>query len=191
MSKPNRKILLVNGPNLNLLGTREPGIYGTTTLPQVVDAVTKRAHDLDITIVPFQSNHEGAIIDFLHSHFLGPTNTNTDNGTTTATTTTPSEEEKEEAKAKAKADRVAVIINPAAYTHTSVAIRDALLATNFPFVEVHISNVHARETFRDHSYFSDKATGVIMGLGTFGYIAALEFWANNDRDYFAENNNLA
>ncbi|KAK5464838.1 hypothetical protein LTS15_001401 [Exophiala xenobiotica] len=172
MSKPNRKILLINGPNLNLLGTREPGIYGTTTLPQVIDTVTKRAQDLNIAIVPFQSNHEGAIIDFLHSHFLVPS-------TTTASSTTKATSDEEETKEEKKPDKVAVIINPAAYTHTSVAIRDALLATSFPFVEVHISNVHARgESFRNHSYFSDKATGVIMGLGTFGYIAALEFWAN-------------
>jgi 3-dehydroquinate dehydratase-2 len=192
MSKPNRKILLINGPNLNLLGTREPGIYGTTTLPRVIDTVTKRAQDLNITIVPFQSNHEGAIIDFLHSHFLVPSTT-TANSTTTTTTTstsastsekavpikTTSEAEKEKEEEDKKAEQVAVIINPAAYTHTSVAIRDALLATSFPFVEVHISNVHARgESFRNHSYFSDKATGVIVGLGTFGYLAALEFWAN-------------
>jgi 3-dehydroquinate dehydratase-2 len=193
-TKPNRKILLINGPNLNLLGTREPGIYGTTTLPQVIETVTKRAQDLNITIVPFQSNHEGAIIDFLHSHFLVPSTTAASSTTTTTTTTTSasastsvkavptkaiSEAEKEEAEEEKKAEKVAVIINPAAYTHTSVAIRDALLATSFPFVEVHISNVHARgESFRNHSYFSDKATGVIMGLGTFGYIAALEFWAD-------------
>ncbi|KAK5266351.1 hypothetical protein LTR96_008198 [Exophiala xenobiotica] len=187
-TKPNRKILLINGPNLNLLGTREPGIYGTTTLPQVIDTVTKRAQDLNITIVPFQSNHEGAIIDFLHSHFLVPTSTA--GTTTTAGSSTTSEkavptntisdaEKDEEEQKEKKPDKVAVIINPAAYTHTSVAIRDALLATSFPFVEVHISNVHARgESFRNHSYFSDKATGVIMGLGTFGYVAALEFWAN-------------
>jgi 3-dehydroquinate dehydratase-2 len=170
-TKPNRKILLINGPNLNLLGTREPGIYGTTTLPQVIDTVTKRAQDLNITIVPFQSNHEGAIIDFLHSHFLAEK--------AVPTKTTSSSEKDEEEQKEKKPDKVAVIINPAAYTHTSVAIRDALLATSFPFVEVHISNVHARgESFRNHSYFSDKATGVIVGLGTFGYVAALEFWAN-------------
>ncbi|KAL6250473.1 hypothetical protein RBB50_002775 [Rhinocladiella similis] len=151
-SNPPRKLLLINGPNLNLLGTREPGIYGSTTLPQIVDNLTSRAQSLGITLVPFQSNHEGAIIDFLHSHF------------------SPN-------AAGGSSQHTAVIINPAAFTHTSVAIRDALLATSLPFVEVHISNVHAREPWRAHSYFSDKATGVIMGLGAYGYIAALEFWA--------------
>ncbi|KIX02092.1 3-dehydroquinate dehydratase, type II [Rhinocladiella mackenziei CBS 650.93] len=146
--QPSRKILLINGPNLNLLGTREPQIYGSTTLSQITDSVVQRGQELNITIVPFQSNHEGIIVDFLHSNFTPSARTKT-----------------------------AVILNPAAYTHTSVAIRDALLATNFPFVEVHISNIHAREPWRNHSYFSDKATGIIMGLGTFGYMAALEFWA--------------
>ncbi|KAG9767751.1 hypothetical protein KCU88_g7399, partial [Aureobasidium melanogenum] len=150
MSKPQRKLLLINGPNLNLLGTREPQLYGSTTLPEVVERVSKRAQDLNITLIPFQANQEGAIIDFLHSHFV---------------------------PGASEGERPAVIINPAAYTHTSVAIRDALLATSFPFVEVHISNIHARESWRNHSYFSDKATGIIMGMGTFGYIAALEFWA--------------
>lgn len=155
-----RKILLINGPNLNLLGTREPQIYGSTTLTQLTDSVVARGKDLNITVVPFQSNHEGQIIDFLHSHFEPHSHS------------TP-----EASVAKPKTNKTAVIINPAAYTHTSVAIRDALLATSMPFLEVHISNVHARESFRAHSYFSDKATGVIMGLGTFGYTAALEFWA--------------
>ncbi|KIW42421.1 3-dehydroquinate dehydratase, type II [Exophiala oligosperma] len=144
-----RKVLLINGPNLNLLGTREPGIYGSTTLSDIVENVKSRAQSMGITIVPFQSNHEGAIVDFLHSHF----------------------------SPRQKTAFTGVIINPAAFTHTSVAIRDALLATSLPFVEVHISNVHAREPFRAHSYFSDKAQGVIMGLGAYGYIAALEFWA--------------
>lgn len=154
------KILLINGPNLNLLGTREPTIYGSTTLPQLTSSLVEHSSKLNITIVPFQSNHEGAIIDFLHSHF-------TPNSTTTTTT---------------KKGRIAAIINPAAYTHTSVAIRDALLATSIPFVEVHISNVHAREAFRHKSFLSDKAVGVIMGLGVYGYTAALEFWAGRWRD---------
>lgn len=156
---PSRKILLINGPNLNLLGTREPQIYGSTTLTQLTDSVIARGRDLNITVVPFQSNHEGQIIDFLHSHFE------------------PHSHSTPEASVAKPKTKTAVIINPAAYTHTSVAIRDALLATSMPFVEVHISNVHARESFRAHSYFSDKATGVIMGLGTYGYTAALEFWA--------------
>ncbi|KIV81113.1 3-dehydroquinate dehydratase, type II [Exophiala sideris] len=155
--KPSRKILLINGPNLNLLGTREPQIYGSTTLSQLTDSILSRGKDLNITVHPFQSNHEGQIIDFLHSHFAPDSTSSTGSATHKAKT--------------------AVIINPAAYTHTSVAIRDALLGTSLPFVEVHISNVHARESFRSHSYFSDKATGVIMGLGIYGYTAALEFWA--------------
>ncbi|KIW73747.1 3-dehydroquinate dehydratase, type II [Phialophora macrospora] len=145
-----RKILLINGPNLNLLGTREPAIYGSTTLSDVVASTVSLGQSLNIKVHPFQSNHEGQIVDFLHSHFLAPSS--------------PS-------------PRTAVIINPAAFTHTSVAIRDALLATAFPFVEVHVSNVHAREEFRRHSYFSDKAVGVVAGLGVFGYSAALQFWA--------------
>jgi 3-dehydroquinate dehydratase II len=151
---PTRKILLINGPNLNLLGTREPQIYGSTTLADVVSSTTALGKTHNIEVVPFQSNHEGAIIDFLHSHFHPRSATSPD-----------------------PPARVAVIINPGAFTHTSVAIRDALLGTAFPFVEVHISNVHAREPFRAHSYFSDKAAGVVMGLGVYGYAAALEFWA--------------
>jgi len=115
-------------------------------------------------VIAFQSNHEGEIIDFLHSHFTLPAPPSDPTSTTITTTPDP--------------PRIAVIINPAGFTHTSVAIRDALLATSFPFLEVHISNVHAREPWRNHSYFSDKARGVIMGLGTFGYTAALEFWAD-------------
>jgi 3-dehydroquinate dehydratase II len=152
-----RKVLLINGPNLNLLGTREPQIYGSTTLPEVVETTISHGKDLSIEVVPFQSNHEGAIVDFIHSHFTPQTISQTDSS-------------------KLK-DKIAIILNPAAFTHTSVAIRDALLGTSIPFIEVHISNVHAREPWRSHSYFSDKAVGVIMGLGTFGYRAALEFWA--------------
>lgn len=155
-TSPTRKILLVNGPNLNLLGTREPHLYGSTTLSDLVSTTIAHGRELKIDVVPFQSNHEGQIVDFLHSHF------------TPAHASTTAEQ---------KATKTAVIINPAAFTHTSVALRDALLATSFPFVEVHISNVHAREPWRHHSYFSDKATGVIVGLGVFGYRAAVEFWA--------------
>ncbi|KAJ9608140.1 hypothetical protein H2200_007128 [Cladophialophora chaetospira] len=157
-SSPPRKVLLINGPNLNLLGTREPAIYGSTTLPEVVSSTISRGKELNIEVIPFQSNHEGQIVDFIQSHFIPQT------GSTAASST--------------KKEQIAVILNPAAFTHTSVSIRDALLATSFPFVEVHISNIHSREPWRNHSYFSDKAVGVIMGLGVFGYRAALEFWAS-------------
>ncbi|EXJ95026.1 hypothetical protein A1O1_00144 [Capronia coronata CBS 617.96] len=186
-SSPSRKILLINGPNLNLLGTREPHIYGSTTLLQVVEQTIHRGKELGITVVPFQSNHEGAIVDFLHSHFVPvpapvpvpATSAMSASTTTTAKTTTsdPATTARFKPEPALSPPKTAVIINPAAYTHTSVAIRDALLATSFPFIEVHISNVHAREAWRHHSYFSDKAVAVIVGLGTFGYQAALEFWA--------------
>ncbi|KAF6831460.1 3-dehydroquinate dehydratase [Colletotrichum plurivorum] len=140
------RILLINGPNLNLLGTREPHIYGSTTLPDVVAAAEKQASDLNITIQNFQSNHEGAIIDRIHG---------------------------------ARGNIDAIVINPGAYTHTSVAIRDALLGVDIPFVEIHVTNVHGREEFRRHSYFSDKAAAVICGLGVFGYTAAIEFAARH------------
>jgi 3-dehydroquinate dehydratase-2 len=159
---PARKVLLINGPNLNLLGTREPQIYGSTTLPEVVSSTIARGKDLNIEVVPFQSNHEGQIVDFIQSHFVPPS------AKADATDSAASSKGKQ---------RTAIILNPAAFTHTSVSIRDALLATSFPFVEVHISNIHSREPWRNHSYFSDKAVGVIMGLGVFGYQAALEFWA--------------
>ncbi|KIY00333.1 uncharacterized protein Z520_04018 [Fonsecaea multimorphosa CBS 102226] len=152
-SRPKRKLLLINGPNLNLLGTREPHIYGSTTLSEVVSTIVSRGKELNIEVVPFQSNHEGMIVDFIQSHFVSSR------------------------PATSPRTRVGVIINPAAFTHTSVAIRDALLATSLPFVECHVSNIHAREPWRSHSYFSDKAVGVIMGLGVYGYTAALEFWA--------------
>ena len=140
-----KTILLVNGPNLNLLGTREPGIYGSTTLEQITSSITERGTALGIVVLHYQSNHEGAIIDRIH---------------------------------KAREEKVnAIIINPGAFTHTSVAIRDALSGVSIPFVEVHISNVHAREPFRHHSYLSDKAQAVIAGLGVYGYVAALEYWA--------------
>jgi len=145
-----KKILLINGPNLNLLGTREPQIYGSTTLAQIESAMTDRASSLGIELSHFQSNHEGAIIDRIHD---------------------------------ARTDGVhGIIINPAAFTHTSVAIRDALSGVSIPFVEVHISNVHAREAFRHHSYLSDKAQAVIAGLGAYGYIAALDWWVWKFKD---------
>ncbi|KAF9869683.1 hypothetical protein CkaCkLH20_12870 [Colletotrichum karsti] len=140
------RILLINGPNLNLLGTREPETYGSTTLSDVVSMAEKQAADLKIHIENFQSNHEGGIIDRIH---------------------------------EAKGNIDAIVINPGAYTHTSVGIRDALLGVDIPFVEIHISNVHAREAFRHHSYLSDKAAAVICGLGVFGYTAAIEFAAKH------------
>ncbi|KAI1282980.1 catabolic 3-dehydroquinase [Xylaria sp. FL0933] len=142
-----RTILLINGPNLNLLGTREPHIYGSTTLSDVVPQAESQAAELGVTLQTFQSNHEGAIIDKIQA---------------------------------ARGEEVdSIVINPGAFTHTSVAIRDALLGVDIPFVELHVSNVHAREPFRHHSYFQDKAVAVICGLGTFGYTAAIEFAAKH------------
>ena len=137
-------ILLINGPNLNLLGTREPHIYGSTTLSQVESTAKTLASTKNITLESFQSNHEGAIIDRLH-------------------------------EARGKVD--VVLINPGAFTHTSVAIRDALLGVAIPFVEIHISNIHTREAFRHHSYFSDKAAACIIGLGVYGYEVGVEYAA--------------
>lgn len=141
-----RRILLINGPNLNLLGTREPHIYGSNTLDDVVQQAKDHAKSMFAEVEAFQSNHEGAIVDRLHA-------------------------------ARGAID--VVVINPGAFTHTSVAIRDALLGVEIPFVEVHISNVHAREPFRSKSYLSDKAEAVICGLGVFGYTAAIEFAARH------------
>lgn len=138
------RVLFINGPNLNMLGTREPHVYGSTTLADVVSQVEEQAKGHGIKLSAFQSNHEGAIIDSI-----------------------------QQARGKVNA----IIINPGAYTHTSIAIRDALLSIDVPFIEVHVSNVHAREPFRKHSYLSDKAVGVICGLGPYGYTAALEFVA--------------
>ena len=136
------KILVLNGPNLNLLGTREPEIYGKTTLADIDADLKQQAsaagHELD----SFQSNAEHALVDRIH---------------------------------QAQKDGVAyIIINPAAFTHTSVAIRDALAGVAIPFIEIHLSNVHAREDFRSQSYFSDLAVGVISGLGAYGYTLALQ-----------------
>jgi 3-dehydroquinate dehydratase II len=141
-----KSILLINGPNLNLLGTREPHIYGSTTLADVVDNAKQQAASLSVQLEDFQSNHEGQIVDRIH---------------------------------QARGNVDAIIINPAGYTHTSVVIRDALLGVDIPFIELHVSNVHAREPWRNHSYFSDKAVAVICGLGTYGYTAAIEFAAKH------------
>lgn len=144
--KMTKKILLINGPNLNLLGTRQPELYGSTTLQDVESRGKEQAANLGAELETFQSNHEGAIVDRIHS-------------------------------ARHQVD--AIVINPAAFTHTSVAIRDALLGVDIPFIEIHITNTHARETFRHHSYLSDKAEAVLMGLGTFGYTAAIEHAIRN------------
>lgn len=141
-----KKIALINGPNLNLLGKREPEIYGATTLQDIEARLTKISAKHSVELICFQSNHEGQIVDFIAEHGL--------------LSDMPID---------------GVIINPAAFTHTSVAIRDALAALNKPFIEVHLSNVHAREPFRAHSYFSDKAVGVICGLGDDGYDMALDW----------------
>ncbi|WP_109042129.1 type II 3-dehydroquinate dehydratase [Azospira sp. I13] len=140
---PAPRLLVLHGPNLNLLGTREPHIYGSTTLADINRALAVRAETAGVELEGFQSNHEGALIERIHA-------------------------------ARDQGVRY-IIINPAAYTHTSVALRDALAAVGIPFVEVHLSNVFARESFRHHSYFSDLAIGVISGLGAEGYSLALEF----------------
>ncbi len=139
-----KHILIINGVNLNLLGTREPHIYGAETLDDVMTHLSHVADKLGVRVSHFQSNHEGAIVDTIQA---------------------------------ARGNTDWIIINAGAFTHTSVAIRDALSGVAIPFVEVHISNVHAREAFRHHSYLSDKAVGVIVGLGTYGYEAALRFCA--------------
>lgn len=140
------QILVLHGPNLNLLGTREPETYGHTTLADIDAALLAQATAAGVQLASFQSNHEGALVDRIHA-------------------------------ARGEGVR-AIIINPAAYTHTSVAIRDALAGVAIPFVEVHLSNVHAREPFRHHSYFSDLAIGVICGLGYRGYLLALDYLLN-------------
>jgi 3-dehydroquinate dehydratase-2 len=137
------QILVLHGPNLNMLGTREPSVYGSTTLQEINDDLQQIAAKAGATLEAFQSNHEGALIDRVQAALTDGTSF--------------------------------IIINPAALTHTSVGLRDALAAVNLPFVEVHLSNVHRRESFRHHSYFSDLAQGVICGLGPSGYRAALAY----------------
>jgi 3-dehydroquinate dehydratase II len=134
-------IWVIHGPNLNLLGTREPAIYGATTLADIDRELMEIGHQSGARVESFQSNHEGAIVDRIH-----------------------------EAR---RAGVGFIVINPAAYTHTSVAIRDALTGVAIPYIEVHLSNVHKREPFRHHSYLSDQAVGVIAGLGASGYRFAL------------------
>ncbi|MGE5526705.1 MAG: type II 3-dehydroquinate dehydratase [Rhodospirillaceae bacterium] len=138
-----KNILLINGPNLNLLGTREPAIYGSGTLQSIEQRLAQQAAAAGITFAAFQSNSEGELVERIQ---------------------------------QAGRDKVDfIIINPAAYTHTSVAMRDALAAVGIPFIELHLSNVHAREPFRRRSYFSDIAVGVITGLGARGYELALAY----------------
>ena len=136
------KILVIHGPNLNLLGSREPDVYGSDTLASINQSLTEKAQQNSVELETFQSNVEGDIVNSIH---------------------------------QAAIDQVQyVIINPAAFTHTSVAIRDAFLATDLPFIEVHLSNVFAREEFRSHSYLSDIAKGIISGFGKDSYLLALE-----------------
>ena len=146
MADPQR-ILLLNGPNLNLLGTREPAHYGRDTLKDIEARLTEQASAAGAALETFQSNSEADLVERVH---------------------------------RAGRDGVGfIIINPAAYTHTSVALRDALAGVAIPFVEVHLSNVYAREPFRHKSYFSDLAAGVITGLGAAGYSYALEYALKN------------
>jgi 3-dehydroquinate dehydratase-2 len=135
-------ILVLNGPNLNLLGRREPGHYGTRTLADIVQELEQLADEFEVRLYHFQSNSEAELINRIH---------------------------------QAVEDEISfIIINPAAFTHTSVALRDALAGVAIPFIEVHLSNVHKREAFRHHSYFSDIAVGTIVGLGPIGYALALQ-----------------
>lgn len=135
------KVLVLNGPNLNLLGTREPQIYGNTTLNDIAARLQERGRELGTEVECRQTNHEGQLIDWLQ---------------------------------EARLSFNAVIINAGGYTHTSVALRDAVAACPLPVIEVHISNIFSREPFRHHSYLSPVAAGVICGLGPFGYVIALE-----------------
>jgi 3-dehydroquinate dehydratase-2 len=137
------RILVLHGPNLNLLGTREPAIYGALTLADIEARLVEQAQTRGATLTSFQSNHEGVLVDRIQQARLDGTEF--------------------------------IVINPAAFTHTSVAIRDAFAAVALPFIEVHLSNVHKREPFRHHSYLSDLAVGVIAGLGADGYEAAVRF----------------
>lgn len=135
------KVLILNGPNLNMLGTREPEIYGATTLADIEADCTAHAAKLGVEVDFRQSNHEGELVEWIQ---------------------------------QARGSASCIIINPAAYTHTSVAILDALKMTGLPIIELHLSNVHAREAFRHHSYVSPVATGVLCGFGAHGYIMALD-----------------
>ncbi|MFN5195397.1 MAG: type II 3-dehydroquinate dehydratase [Cyanobacteriota bacterium] len=135
------RVLLLNGPNLNLLGQREPGLYGAQTLAGIEQALQRQAEAMGVALDTFQSNHEGALVDRIH-------------------------------QARGASD--GILINAGAYTHTSIALRDALLAVAIPYVELHLSNVHAREPFRHHSCLADRAVGVITGFGAASYRLALD-----------------
>lgn len=142
-----KNILLLNGPNLNLLGSREPDVYGTTTLADIEQSALAQSNAAGAQLSSFQSNHEGVLIDRIHA---------------------------------AKGEKIdAIIINPGAFTHTSIALRDALAGVAIPFIEIHISNVYKREEFRRHSYLSDIASGVICGLGVEGYRLATDYALKN------------
>lgn len=138
---PVRRLLLINGPNLNLLGNREPGFYGQVTLAAIEEGLKARASERNAALDCFQSNAEHELVERVQALAADPFDF--------------------------------LILNPGAFTHTSIALRDALLAVSIPFIEVHLSNVHAREPFRRHSYFSDIAAGSIVGLGAQGYDLAL------------------
>ena len=147
-----KKILVLNGPNLNLLGTREPAQYGHETLPDVVRLCEEAGAKLGIEVECRQSNHEGALIDWIH----------------------------ESGREVAAGRLLGVVFNAGAYTHTSVALHDAIKGANVPVIELHISNVHAREAFRHHSFISPVARGIIVGLGVKGYALAIEALARLD-----------
>lgn len=136
------KILVINGPNLNMLGKREPSIYGSTSLEEIEASVRRKASSIGVEVDFFQSNHEGDLIDKIQQ--------------------------------AASMDVTAIIFNPGGYTHTSVALRDAMLAVNLPFIEVHLSRISAREKFRQTNYFSDIAAGTISGFGPLGYDLAVD-----------------
>lgn len=136
-----KKVLVIHGPNLNMLGTREPDHYGNQTLNDINKALQVKADEMGLSLSAFQSNHEGEIVEVIQ---------------------------------KAVGQAKGLIINPAAFTHTSVAIRDAILILDVPTIEVHLSNIHKREAFRQHSFIADIATGQIAGLGAKGYLLALE-----------------
>jgi 3-dehydroquinate dehydratase II len=158
------KVLVLHGPNLNLLGRREPGIYGTSSLSDIDDRLAQLAIQAGAVTVSFQSNYEGALVDRVHQATLDGVDY--------------------------------ILLNPGAFTHTSIALRDALLAVDIPFIEIHLSNVYAREDFRHHSYFSDIAVGCITGLGAYGYELALAYALTSLASYrntehgFAQNQDI-
>lgn len=148
-----QSILVLNGPNLNLLGTREPAIYGAATLADVEAKCREAARAAGVAVEFQQSNHEGVLIDAIHAA----------------------------GKSHAAGALLGVVLNAGAYTHTSIALHDAIKATGVPVIEVHISNVHAREAFRHHSYISPVAAGIIVGLGIDGYVLAIDALARRAR----------